>query len=439
MNIDGETKTSNLHVTHNTVIRQLEEIPYPIGFQDAVKKDSGHKVEVLNTERALLSFLLNKLQQADPDVLVGHNFIGFDLDVLLHRLKEHKISGWSKLGRLRRSKWPELQAGAGGMGDTTYAERQVASGRLLCDTYLAAKDLIRSKSYSLTQLALSQLDINRDDCDFEKIPQAFWKTEDLHQIVRHTSFDATLASKLMFKLQILPLTKQLTNLAGNLWYVHPYPFFSLEATVRIFYARKLTPFLALRSRTMTGARAERNEYLLLHEFHKSKYIVPDKDIKLKTPLASIDANNNNDDDDDPANDQNRNPAAGKGKKVTTRGRRKPAYAGGLVLEPKKGFYDKYVLMLDFNSLYPSIIQEFNIDFTTVKRDYGAVRVYNFLSRLLPILTLCISGRRRHARSPPARPRARHPPASPLHARETSIPSQEPHERPQTLSRSHGSV
>jgi DNA polymerase elongation subunit (family B) len=38
----------------------------------------------------------------------GHHFFGFDLDVLLHRMKDHKIADWSKLGRLKRKEMPRL-------------------------------------------------------------------------------------------------------------------------------------------------------------------------------------------------------------------------------------------------------------------------------------------------------------------------------------------
>jgi DNA polymerase alpha subunit A len=59
--------------------------------------------------------------------------------------------------------------------------------------------------------------------------------------------DTFLTFKLMLHLNILPLTKQLTNIAGNLWF-----------------------------RSLQNARAERNEMLLLHEFRARKYLCPDK-------------------------------------------------------------------------------------------------------------------------------------------------------------------
>ncbi|KAL7325370.1 DNA-directed DNA polymerase alpha catalytic subunit pol1 [Mucor circinelloides] len=331
--IDDTVPIEKMSKARFTAVRQLDGKPYPANFTDMVaaerKKDNGLPIHVERTEASLLNFLLAKIAMYDPDIIVGHNFAGFDLDVLLHRMKALNVQHWHKLGRLKRKNWPKLQAGAGGAGESTFQERLIMSGRLVCDTYLASKDLIRSKSYRMTDLAQSQLKIHREDIEFGKSAEYFDNSDTLLHLLRHCAFDAFLASALMIKLQILPLTHQLTNLAGNLW-----------------------------SRTMTGARAERNEFLLLHEFHKEKYICPEK--TFGGPKAAVVQAAEQDEDEEAV-------AMASSSKKKVGGRRKPAYSGGLVLEPKKGFYDKYVLLLDFNSLYPSIMQEYNVCFTTVNR------------------------------------------------------------------------
>jgi DNA polymerase alpha subunit A len=46
----------------------------------------------------------------------------------------------------------------------------------------------------------------------------YYETSDqLIHLVKQGDFDSFLTVKLMFKLQLLPLSLQLTNLAGNLW------------------------------------------------------------------------------------------------------------------------------------------------------------------------------------------------------------------------------
>ena len=132
----------------------------------------------------------------------------------------------------------------------------------------------------------------------------------------------------MMHLQIVPLTKQLTTIAGNLWF-----------------------------RSLQNARAERNEWLLMHEFHGRKFLCPDKkQVSQKEARKSMFGDN----DVEMIDSKEEGKGGKKGPK-----RKKAKYGGGLVLEPKAGFYDSIILLLDFNSLYPSIIQEYGLCFTTV--------------------------------------------------------------------------
>ena len=102
------------------------------------------------------------LQRYDPDILVGHNFLGFDLSILLNRMKACKVDSWSRIGRLNWTQFPKSKAGAAYSTESSYAERQILCGRIVCDTYLAAKDLIKAKNYSLGTLAESQLGLQRN-------------------------------------------------------------------------------------------------------------------------------------------------------------------------------------------------------------------------------------------------------------------------------------
>ncbi|XBI20461.1 hypothetical protein VPH35_061752 [Triticum aestivum] len=319
-------------MSHFTVMRKLEGSIFPIGLtkeaSDRNQKAGSNVLALESSERALLNRLMIELSKLDCDVLVGHNISGFDLDVLLHRAQTCKVpsSMWSKIGRLRRSVMPRLTK-----GNTLYGSgaspgiMSCIAGRLLCDTYLCSRDLLREVNYSLTQLAETQLKKDRREVSPHDIPPMFQSSETLLKLVEYGETEACLSLELMFHLSVLPLTRQLTNISGNLW-----------------------------GKTLQGARAQRVEYLLLHSFHSKKFIVPDKFAARSKELNSAKRKLNADTEggnvaDPTIDDEVHNGDQGKARKGSS-------YAGGLVLEPKKGLYDKYIILLDFNSLYPSIIQ-----------------------------------------------------------------------------------
>ncbi|XP_071950860.1 DNA polymerase alpha catalytic subunit-like [Antedon mediterranea] len=296
---------------HFCAIGKPSDCIFPFDFQDVVKR-SDSKCEMMPTERALLGYFLAMVHRMDPDVIVGHDIFSFDLDVLLHRINTCKVPQWSRIGRLRRQAMPKLSTGRSG-----FAEKNATCGRMVCDVKISAKELVRCKSYELTELSSSILKESRREIPFEEIKNMYTSSKQLMYLVEQTWVDASLILRIMCELNVLPLSLQITTICGNVM-----------------------------SRTLMGGRSERNEYLLLHAFHEKGFIYPDKSFKKKVQ---------------PVQENDEEIAQPK------KGRKKPAYSGGLVLDPKKGFYDKYILLLDFNSLYPSIIQEYNICFTTIDR------------------------------------------------------------------------
>lgn len=89
---------------------------------------------------------------------------------------------------------------------------------------------------------------------------------------------------------------------------------------------------SLMRKTLLGGKTHVVEYILMHTFNEKNYIVPEEPWQ---------------------------------KESTT-------YKGGIVLDPNIGLYSSLVLLLDFKSLYPCIIKEFNICFTSAHEEIGVL-------------------------------------------------------------------
>ncbi|CAG0916476.1 unnamed protein product [Notodromas monacha] len=295
---------------------------WPYDHQKVFGKFTKTSLKKMNTVRDMLSCFLAKIQLLDPDVIIGYDLTGCTVDVLLDKLHEHKVPHWSRLGRLRRAHAPPKGGVFGHM-------ERVFTGRVVCDVKISIKELIRCRSYDLPTVCSEVFPKMRP----EDVPPSFSSEETVKfydssakitELITWTMLEGGRVLDLCSELSILPLALQITKIAGNLL-----------------------------SRTLLGGRSERNEFLLLHAFAAKNFVVPDKHSGKDRKLI-------HDDDEDDG-------VAQKGKK------RKPAYKGGLVLEPKKGLHDNYILLMDFKSLYPSIIQEYNICFTTVEKTPQAAR------------------------------------------------------------------
>ncbi|MCK6620778.1 MAG: DNA polymerase II [Calditrichaceae bacterium] len=234
------------------------------------------------TEQKMLEAFLRWFQEADPDILIGWNVIGFDLAFL-----ERKSREWGIPFHLARSGRPINLAKRERIGYTAEI-----SGRVVIDVSQTLRMSFYSfEDYRLETVAQALLGrgktISSEDEKIAEIERLF--REDKGELARYNLQDCLLVSEIVRKTGLLELMVRRSQISGLLL-------------------------------NQVGMSVAAFDHYMLPRLHRKGFVAPNADDITGLEHA----------------------------------------AGGYVMEPVPGIYE-HVAVLDFKSLYPSIIQSFKID------------------------------------------------------------------------------
>jgi len=184
-------------------------------------------------------------------------------------------------------------------------------GRVIVDSFEIVKKDFSLQRYGLDFVSEKLLGMKKDGVKHSEIKNLWLgNDEEYKRLVNYCRKDAILALELVAKLQLLDKYVALSKTAGTLL-----------------------------QDTLEGGETTRIENLLLREFNNEGYVFPcrplPKDVMKRDVL------------------------------------KKKGFSGGYVIEPEKNLHSN-VVVLDFKSMYPSIIRSFNICPTT-RDDKGSIK------------------------------------------------------------------
>ncbi|EKX72573.1 DNA polymerase alpha catalytic subunit, putative [Theileria equi strain WA] len=222
-------------------IRKLPSFQWPKEMKAFLSKRPYFRI--YEQERGMLAHFMKFLETIDPDVVVSHDTHQLVLETLLKRCNALNIPLRVSFSRLKLGK---------------KMTTPFTAGRLFCDTRMLTKELYPGRgNYDLSACVYDLVtkappkDSNfytRNAFTMGEVKRCFGDAPDsmknLLVMAQANSKFALDSFNLLLKIQALPLTKELTNIAGNTW-----------------------------NRSIQCARSERNDFLLMHEFHRHKYIL----------------------------------------------------------------------------------------------------------------------------------------------------------------------
>jgi DNA polymerase I len=263
---------------------------------------ANDNTQVFMDEKSMLEELIKIIDSYDPDFIVGYNINSFDLPFLHRRFKENKI--FPSLGRTTDK--PLLSKK---LREDTY--RNNILGRVIVDVYeivkeLSEKGFIRLKRYSLDDVGRALVGEGKIEIKHGEI-EKIWEENDVDRmlkLIEYSRRDAVLTLRIFLEKRLVEKYIELSKVCG-----------------------------LLLQDVLDGGEAARIESLLLREFNKRGFVLPNK----------------------PDNKE----MLRRKEEREVRG-----FKGAIVLEPKVGLYTTPIIYFDFKSMYPTIYINFNICPTT---------------------------------------------------------------------------
>ncbi|MEM5875152.1 MAG: DNA polymerase domain-containing protein [Candidatus Aenigmatarchaeota archaeon] len=269
-------------------------------------KQNG-ETRIFKDEREVLEEFVNIVLRYDPDIIVGYNINSFDLPFIKERMRENKIT--SCIGRATDKPLQVNKVGE--------EYRAHIIGRVIVDVYeivkeMVSRGLIRLKRYTLDDVGRALVGEGKIEIKHGDISRIWERgsSEEVEKLIEYSKRDAMLVLRIFLERRILDKYIELSRVCG-----------------------------LLLQDVLNEGEAAKIECLLLREFNKRDYVLPNKPSSEETLKRKEE-------------------------------RELRGIKGALVLNPKVGLYTTPIVYLDFKSMYPTIYMNFNICPSTIVLDNG---------------------------------------------------------------------
>ncbi|AIL02947.1 DNA polymerase catalytic subunit [Equid alphaherpesvirus 3] len=329
------------------------DVPERYAEECVARGEPAPAVLEFDSEYELLLAFLTFLKQYSPEFATGYNIVNFDWAYIVNKLTSVyglRLDGYGKFNKGGVFKVWDI-------GTNHFQKRSKVkiNGLVSLDMYSVATEKLKLPSYKLDAVVGEVLKERKIDLPYKEIPAYYAGGPEKRGVIgEYCIQDSRLVGKLFFK------------------YLPHLELSAVARLARITLTRAIFDGQQIRVYTCLLKLARERGFILPD--NRRRFGGADEDA---APPEDLDAEAENEEREgsEKANGSEGGgdaPAWEAARAASRAGGRSVGYQGAKVLDPLSGFHVHPVVVLDFASLYPSIIQAHNLCFTTLAAEAADV-------------------------------------------------------------------